>query len=175
MQNELAYTDDFDRDRRRNLNPENRFRAVELISRPASESRNADGGLRNFLRVVIKNKVEFLVVGGYAVGVHGYPRYASDLDIFVAVNPKNTARLVNVFFSIGKAKDEVQVLTSVSGVDFWSAYKNRVEVSLGELAVPFIGIDHLLINKQAAGRRKDLIDLKELERNHPRNAQRHPS
>jgi predicted nucleotidyltransferase len=140
---------------------------------------------REFLRLLIEHGVRFLVVGGYAVGVHGFPRYTGDLDVFVAIDADNASRLKAVFdafgfgdlgvseadfrehntiVEMGREPTKIQVLTGIDGVEFGSAYDKRISVELDGLSVPFIGIDDLLRNKEASGRSKDLIDLNELRR-----------
>ena len=140
---------------------------------------------RDFLKLLIENDVKFVVVGGYAVGIHGFPRYTGDMDVFVALDAKNASRMKAVFdafgfgdlgvsamdfqqensiVEIGREPNKIQVLTGIDGVQFSGAYENRIEVDLDGLRVPFIGIDDLLKNKEASGRSKDLIDLEELRR-----------
>lgn len=140
---------------------------------------------REFLRLLIDNGVRFVVVGGYAVGIHGFPRYTGDLDVFVALDSENASRLTRVFelfgfgalglssadfqqadsiIEIGREPNKIQVLTGIDGVLFAAANANRIDVDLDGLRVPFIGIDDLLKNKKASGRNKDLIDVDELER-----------
>jgi predicted nucleotidyltransferase len=140
---------------------------------------------RDFLKLLIENDVKFLVVGGYAVGVHGFPRYTGDMDVFIALDAINAARVKTAFdafgfadlgvsaadfqepdtvIEIGREPNKIQVLTGIDGVTFAAAYENRIEVDLDGLTVPFIGIGDLLENKKASGRAKDLIDLEELRR-----------
>lgn len=140
---------------------------------------------REFLELLIANDVRFVVVGGYAVGIHGFPRYTGDIDVFVAVDTDNAQRLEAVFgafgfgdlgvsamdfqqedtvIEIGREPNKIQVLTGIDGVSFNEAYRNRIDVDLDGLTVPVIGIDDLLKNKEAAGRSKDRIDLEELRR-----------
>ena len=140
---------------------------------------------REFLKLLIENDVRFVVVGGYAVGVHGFPRYTGDMDVFVALDAQNASRIAAVFdafgfgelgvsaadfqqensiVEIGREPNKIRVLTGIDGVHFNGVYENRIEVDLDGLRVPFIGIDDLLKNKQASGRSKDLIDLEELRR-----------
>ena len=140
---------------------------------------------RDFLKLLIENDVRFLVVGGYAVGIHGFPRYTGDMDVFIALDAENASRVSVVFdafgfgdlgvsekdfqerdsvVEIGREPNKIQILTGIDGVDFGAAYENRMEAELDGLRVPFIGIDDLLKNKQASGRSKDLIDLEELRR-----------
>jgi len=140
---------------------------------------------REFLKLLVENDVKFLVVGGYAVAVHGFPRYTGDMDVLIALNPKNAERVVRVFekfgfgemgiskadflekdtiVEIGREPNKIQVLTGIDGVEFSAAYGNRIEVDTDGLRIPFIGLDELLKNKAASGRNKDLIDLDELKR-----------
>ena len=138
-----------------------------------------------FLRLLIEKDVKFLVVGGYAVGIHGFPRYTGDLDVFIALSESNSEKVEEVFIEfgfgrleisasdfleddivveIGREPNKIQVLTGIDGVDFDAAFRNRIEVELGDIGVPFIGFDDLIKNKEASGRSKDLIDLLELRR-----------
>jgi hypothetical protein len=132
-----------------------------------------------------KHRVEYLVVGGYAVGLHGFPRYTGDLDIFVAVSRDNAEKLLAVFagfgFSslglqaedfldpdmvveIGREPMKIQVLTGIDGVTFDRCRQDCVFVEMGGLRTPFIGFDSLMANKAASPRAKDRIDLDELRR-----------
>ncbi|HLF09683.1 MAG TPA: nucleotidyltransferase [Gammaproteobacteria bacterium] len=140
---------------------------------------------REFLKLLIDNGIKFVVVGGYAVGIHGFPRYTGDLDVFVAFDVENAARLKHVFelfgfgdlglsegdfrqansvIEIGREPTKIQVLTGIDGVTFADAYANRIDVDLDGLRVPFLGFEDLLKNKKASARSKDLIDVDELER-----------
>ena len=140
---------------------------------------------REFIELLEKNGVRFLVVGGYAVGFHGFPRYTGDLDIFVAVSQENARRLVKVFAEFGfadiglKASDfldpeiiveigrepiKIQVLTGIDGVAFENCFSHRTEFDDSGLKVPFISLEDLIANKAASPRAKDKIDLEELKR-----------
>lgn len=140
---------------------------------------------QEFIELLGRNNVRYLIVGGYAVGLHGFPRYTGDIDVFVAVSEKN-ARLVLKTFSdfgfadlgltqkdfleeeivveIGREPLKIQVLTGIDGVTFDECWEERKEVLLSGLEVPFIGIECLLRNKEASPRAKDKIDLEELKR-----------
>jgi phage replication-related protein YjqB (UPF0714/DUF867 family) len=129
------------------------------------------------------HEVRYLVVGGYAVGFHGYPRATADLDIWVARSEANAARLVEALRAfgfdlptlrpdlflvedrivrMGRAPLRIEVMTSISGVTFEDAYCARVEATVGDVEVAFIGLDALKKNKRASGRHKDLDDLAHL-------------
>ena len=146
---------------------------------------------REFIELLEKHGVKFLVIGGYAVGFHGFPRYTGDLDIFVAISERNAKALMRVFadfgFSdiglaesdfleeeiiveIGREPVKIQVLTGIDGVAFDACYERRVAFEDGGLPVPFISLDDLIANKSATARAKDKIDSEELRR--IRDAQR---
>lgn len=140
---------------------------------------------QDFLGLLAKHGVEYLVVGGYAVGFHGFPRYTGDLDIFVAISERNAAGLIAAFsdfgFSglgieesdfleeevvveIGREPIKIQVLTGIDGVTFDACFRKKVMFEGGPIAIPFISLEDLIANKQAAPRPKDKIDLDELLR-----------
>ena len=139
--------------------------------------------LREFVELLSSQKVEFLVVGGHAVAFHGHPRYTGDIDLFVRPTPENAERIIealqefgfaeleidvddltrpNSIVQLGRPPSRIDLLTSISGVDFESAWGSRVPAELDSLPVSFIGLPDLLKNKQAAGRDQDLVDLKKL-------------
>jgi predicted nucleotidyltransferase len=138
---------------------------------------------RDFLRLLNSAGVEYLLVGGYAVAYHGYPRGTADIDIWVAVNPDNASRTAQVLRDFGFAMPEVapelflsgervvrmgvppiriEVLTAISGVSFEDCYARRVTTILDGVPVSIIGLEDLKTNKRAAGRHKDLDDLENL-------------
>lgn len=140
---------------------------------------------QDFLGLLEKHNVEYVIVGGYAVGVHGFPRYTGAMDVFVAISGENAGRLVEVFSEFGfaslslKASDfldpdtvveagrepmKIQVLTGIDGVTFDRCRSDRMMVNISGLQVPFIGFESLLANKTASPRSKDRIDLEELTR-----------
>ncbi|WP_189073794.1 nucleotidyltransferase [Deinococcus sedimenti] len=124
--------------------------------------------------------VKYLLVGGYAVGAHGFPRYTGDLDLFYGLGAENTSRLAdtltefglpvtaaeidreNVMFRMGVKPIMVEFMSEISGVPFEQAWQNRVSWTLGDLTVPMISLPDLRVNKRASGRHKDLADLEEL-------------
>ncbi len=128
--------------------------------------------------------VDFLLVGGHAVGAHGLPRATDDLDVWVRPTSDNAARVFAALARFGAplrdvspadfAKDDtiyqigvpplrVDVLTGIEGVRFDTAWPRRTMVAVGRLSVPVIGRDDLLTNKRAAGRPQDLADVARLE------------
>lgn len=138
---------------------------------------------KEFLQLLNSHKVEYLVVGGYAVAFHGYPRPTGDIDIWVASEPANAQRLVNVFqefgfdlpnlnshlflkenqiVRIGVPPVRIEVLTSISGVEFAECYRTRDVSEIDGVSIDIISLLQLKANKQAAGRHRDLDDLENL-------------
>ena len=144
-----------------------------------------DSNFADFLRLLNSHKVEYLIIGDYAVGYHGFVRATGDLDIFVRVSPGNAALLVKVFGDFGFHTPElkaelfmeegkivriglppirIEVLNSISGIRFEEAYPKRIEQIIDGVCMPFIDLDSLLKNKAASGRLKDLADIEGLKK-----------
>lgn len=138
---------------------------------------------KEFLNLLRVNQVEYLLIGAYAVGYHGYPRATQDLDVWISSTPQNATRLVAVLHEFGFGMAEVtpefvlrpnniirmgrepvriEILNWASGVDFDECYRERVVDEVDGVEVSLIGLDQLKKNKKAAGRLKDLADLEEL-------------
>lgn len=136
-----------------------------------------------FIRLLENHEVDYLIIGGYAVALHGFPRYTGDIDFFVAVNPENAAKLMNVFnafgfgeigivqddfmqpnfvVEIGREPRKIQVLTGIDGVTFADCYSRRLVIEFQGIHLNFIGKEDLIRNKHASARSKDLIDIDEL-------------
>ena len=135
---------------------------------------------------------DYLVVGAHALAAHGHPRATGDLDIWVRSTPSNASRVwgalaafgapltdlsegdlqeADVVFQIGLPPSRIDVLTSISGVEFDAAWEGRISVVIEGLAIPVIGRDALITNKRAAGRPKDLADVAELESEDDRDSE----
>jgi predicted nucleotidyltransferase len=138
---------------------------------------------REFLKLLNANGVEYLLIGGYAVGYHGYPRATNDIDIWIATNEINASRITRVLKEFGfdtpdltpelfLQKDRmvrlglppmrIEVLVEISGVQFSECYKERVDDVIDGIPVNLISLKHLKLNKKASGRYKDLDDLEHL-------------
>jgi len=138
---------------------------------------------KEFLRLLNANDVAYLVIGGYAVGYHGYPRATNDIDIWIAINPRNAQRMVSVLRTFGFDTPElsdslflrqqaivrmglppmrIEITTGISGVSFDECYPDRVVDTIDGVEVSFISLHHLKANKKASGRHKDLSDLENL-------------
>jgi len=138
---------------------------------------------KEFLKLLNAHKVEYLLIGGYAVGYHGYPRATADMDIWIAMHPANAEKTVTVLKEFGFEPPElspelflkewqiirlgvppvrIELATTVSGVNFNECYAKRVQGVIDGVNVNLISINHLKINKKAAGRHQDLADLENL-------------
>ncbi len=141
---------------------------------------------REFIQSLNANDVRYLVVGGYAVAIHGHPRYTKDIDIWIWLDEENAERMLKAledfgFGSLGlQAEDfltpdqiiqlgyppnRIDLIISLPGVDFETCYKSRVVVTLDEMPVNFIDLENLKKNKLAVGRLQDLADLENLGKN----------
>jgi hypothetical protein len=128
--------------------------------------------------------VEYVVVGGHAVGYHGYPRYTGDIDFFVRSSPENASRVVKVLVEfgfedanrlesdlveadkivqLGRPPNRIDLMTGISGVEFTEAWESAETTEMEGLAIKIIGRDALLRNKRSSGRTKDLADAEEIE------------
>jgi len=141
---------------------------------------------RDLLCALRDAEARFLVVGGYAVGIHGRPRATKDLDVWVDATPSNAPRVMQALTSfgaplfgltvddfktagivlqIGLPPNRIDVITRISGVTFKHAWARRIEASFApDVLCPVIGFDDLLANKRASGRLQDLADVDALER-----------
>jgi predicted nucleotidyltransferase len=138
-----------------------------------------------FIRLLNKHEVEYMVVGGYALAFHGKPRHTGDMDIWIDNSEKNAEKMLKVvgdfgLKSLGLTKGDftregfitqigypplrIDILNSIDGVRFSQAYENRQTVDLEGLKAPFIGKAEFIMNKKAAGRAQDLADIKSIER-----------
>jgi len=139
---------------------------------------------KEFVELLIKNKAEYLIVGGYAVAIHGYPRYTGDLDIWLNPTPENAksiVKTVNEFgfssfnltesdftkpgnvIQLGYPPLRIDLLTELDGVSFNECFINRKEVEMENLIVNFIGYEDLLKNKRESGRLRDIDDIENLQ------------
>jgi hypothetical protein len=152
-----------------------------LISKLMLLLENKD--FREFVELLNSNGVKYLVVGGHAVALHGYPRFTGDLDIWIATDPENTVRVAKVLsdfgfgslkfsaqdfvrpgyaIQLGRPPYRIDILTSIDAVAFSRAYRRRRTVRAGALTIPFIALKDLLRNKRATGRPQDLADVARL-------------
>ena len=140
-----------------------------------------------FLAALLRADARFLIVGAHAVGVHGVPRATGDLDVWVAPDPDNAERVWTALLDFGapvrtlglSARDlaaermvvqmgvpprRIDLLTSVTGLQFDAAWQSRRILRVDDLDLPFLGREALLRNKRDTGRVKDLADVEALDR-----------
>lgn len=138
---------------------------------------------KEFLQLLNAHQVEYLLIGGYAVGYHGYPRATADMDIWVATRLSNASKVMAALkefgFDVPELRRElflqrdqivrmgvppvrIEIATTISGVEFDDCYQERVVDELDGVRVNLISLKHLKINKKASGRHRDLDDLEHL-------------
>lgn len=138
---------------------------------------------RELLALFNRHAVDYVIVGAYALGFHGVPRYTGDLDIFVKPEPINAEGIMRAlhefgFGSVGLTAADfeaegkvvqlgfppvrIDIMTSITGVSWEQARTSRVEARFGDLMVFYIGRDAFVSNKKALGRKRDLADLEAL-------------
>ena len=140
---------------------------------------------REFIQSLNDNKVEYMLVGGYAVILHGYRRVTGDMDIWVNRTKENYSRLVKAFaqfglsvfdmseekfldadsadvFSFGRPPVSIDILTRLKGVGFDNAFSRAMQFDENGLIVRFIHLNNLIEAKKASGRYKDLDDIEKL-------------
>ena len=143
-----------------------------------------DQDFREFIALLLENDVRFMVVGGYAVARHGWPRFTDDLDLWLWMDPTNASGVLDAlrefgFGDVGLTVDDfleedqvvqlgrpplrIDLLTGLDGVRFSDCHRRVVVTELDGLFVPFIGRDDLITNKRASGRPQDLADVAALE------------
>ena len=131
-----------------------------------------------------KHVAKYMIVGGYAVGIHGHPRYTGDLDIWLLPDPENAVKVLkavnefgfsslditeadltkeNSIIQFGYPPLRIDLLTSIDAVHFNECYPNRKTLTIDGLTVDFIGYADLIKNKKASGRHQDLGDVENLE------------
>jgi len=139
--------------------------------------------LKEFLRYLNEEKVEYLMIGGWAVGYHGYPRLTQDMDVWVEMNVENTRRILkslerfgskpgvvdeSLFLKLGNIvrfgfpPNRIEILNQISGVEFSYCVRRRQWADFDDLQVPIIALEDLIQNKRASGRHKDLADIEGL-------------
>ncbi len=138
---------------------------------------------KELLALLGENDVDYMIVGGYAVAFHGYPRFTKDIDIYFDASPDNIEKIIRTLEQFGFSKQEldkalfstegnivtfgvspvrVDFINQIDGVEFVEAKKNRIRGKYGDIEVFFIGRDDLIKNKGSTPRSKDKADIEEL-------------
>ncbi len=140
---------------------------------------------RDMITCLQSEGVEFMLVGGYAVGLHGWPRTTFDIDFWVLANSANASAILRalrkfgaplmdlteedfqkpgIVFQIGTAPQRIDILSDVSGIRYEDAVQRAVAMQVDGLTIKVISLDDLIANKRATGRPKDLVDAMTLEK-----------
>ena len=140
---------------------------------------------QEFLKALNETEVKYVLVGGYSVIYHGFPRTTGYLDIFVEVSRENYEKIIKAFsifgmplfdmtennflknkelnvFSFGRAPVSIEILKEISGLKFEEVYKEAIDTEIEEIKIKIINLNHLKENKKQSGRNKDLNDLENL-------------
>jgi hypothetical protein len=137
------------------------------------------------LQGLLDQKVEFIVVGAYALAAHGFPRATGDIDIWVKPDENNSKKVYKalarfgaplneiredefsqpgLIFQIGVVPRRIDIITKIDAVEFEEADSDKIFVDIDDLKVPVLSVDKLIKNKMATGREKDLLDAKLLKK-----------
>lgn len=138
---------------------------------------------KELLELFNEHNVEYMIVGAYALAYHGVPRFTGDIDIFVHPSPENAQKILSALAGFGfgslnlKVEDfknpnsvvqlgvppvRIDIITSITGVDWEEADRGKREGLYGDAPVYFLGREQYIANKRAVGRKKDLADLESL-------------
>ena len=141
---------------------------------------------KDFIQSLNTFEVDYILIGGYAVILHGYNRTTGDLDIWVNPTEANYIKLIKAFsffgfptsaidskrflnqetynvFTFGRPPMAIDIVTSIQGVEFKDAIQNASEVQVQGIVVRLLSLSDLILTKKAAGRFKDLDDLENLD------------
>ena len=139
---------------------------------------------KEFFQLLNANDVRYLIVGGYAVAYHGYPRYTKDIDIWIWINPDNAEKVVKTLLDfgfeslglqasdfleretiiqLGYAPNRIDLIMGMPGVDFEECYAKRAEEEIDGVCLSFIDLENLKKAKKASGRLQDLADIENLK------------
>lgn len=140
---------------------------------------------RDMIECLQREGVEFMLVGGYAVALHGWPRMTFDIDFWIMADPRNATAVMRALkafgaplmdlkeedfhkpgmvFQIGTEPQRIDILSAISGVAYEDAASRAVRMEVDGLSLKVIALDDLIANKRASGRPKDIVDAMTLEK-----------
>ncbi len=140
---------------------------------------------QEFVELLNRHKVKYMIVGAHALAFHGKPRHTGDLDIWIKPDLENAEKMLKVltdfgFKSLGLNLEDflrenyvtqlgypplrIDILNSISGIFFDEAFTNAIHASVDSLEIIYIGLDELIQNKKASGRKQDIADVESLEK-----------
>lgn len=140
---------------------------------------------RDMVECLLKERVDFMLVGGYAVALYGWPRTTFDIDFWIMSNPENAKAVMRAIlafgaplmglteadfhkpgmvFQIGTEPQRIDIISSADGLDYADASRRAIRMTVDGLDLKVISIDDLIVNKRASGRPKDIADALALEK-----------
>lgn len=140
---------------------------------------------RDMIKCLLEAGVDFMLVGGYAVALHGWPRTTFDIDFWIMASPENAKavlRAIKTFgaplmdlkesdfhqpgmvFQIGAAPQRIDIISAVDGLDYAQAVRHAVKMNIDGFEIKVISLDDLIVNKRSSGRPKDIADALALEK-----------
>lgn len=138
---------------------------------------------KEFIELLNKHKVEYLIIGAYAVAFHSIPRFTGDIDFLINVNEKNAEKMVNVIndfgfsslkltksdflepfqiIQLGHSPIRIDIITGIKGLNFNKLFKNKIVSHYDDIPAYYISCDDLIETKKVANRDKDKLDIKNL-------------
>jgi hypothetical protein len=157
-----------------------RRRGFQLLKFCGDNIMEIQQDFRELLELFNRHKVEYIVVGSYALAHYGAPRYTGDIDLYVKPAPENAEKIISSLNDFGfaslnlSAEDfcvtqqivqlghppvRIDIITSITGVEWEEAWDNKISGKYGDIPVFFLGRDEYIANKRATGRKKDIADL----------------
>ena len=139
---------------------------------------------KEFIELLNSNNVKYLVVGGYALAIHGHPRYTKDIDVWILIDPANAKNIIQTLndfgfcelglkeedfltpgnvIQLGYPPNRIDIITQATGVDFKKCYTDKLQVDIDGVMINIIDVESLKMNKKAVGRLQDLADVEKLE------------
>ena len=140
---------------------------------------------RDMVECLLREGVDFMLVGGYAVALHGWPRTTFDIDFWIMANPENAKAVMRAItsfgaplmglteadfhkpgmvFQIGTEPQRIDIISAVDGLDYAGAALRAVTMNVDGLEIKVVSLDDLIVNKRASGRPKDIADAVMLEK-----------
>jgi len=145
---------------------------------------NIPDDFKDFIIFLNKNKVNYMLVGGWAVTIHGNPRLTGDIDFLISSEDNNIEKLKKTledfsapsfnferfkeeeesFIRMGISPTQIDIIKKATGIVAEECLKRKEIVDIDGLKINVISIDDLIANKRAAGRDKDILDVNKLEK-----------
>ncbi|MBF9253930.1 hypothetical protein I2I11_11555 [Pontibacter sp. 172403-2] len=138
---------------------------------------------QHFIALLNSCQAKYIITGGFAVAVYGYPRYTGDIDIWVDPSLENAFKVLaalqafgyneqqvnlqdlttpDIVVQLGYPPNRIDLVTGLAGVDFDTCWNNKASLPFGDVAAYFISLKDLKRNKKASARQQDLLDLENL-------------